>query len=159
MYKNFGDYIYRRRKLLKLSQEAVGKVIGYTPQSVSLFEHGDNTPGVEVLPNLGNILKCSVYDLFTFPDKPTFVGKNKPINVKSFAYNIKKIRKMHKLTQKDESDLLDTSIRSIRNYETGQALPNYNFLSKFIEYYRIKVEDVINDIDHIHSKKTKSSIK
>ena len=61
----FGEFIYQRRKALKLTQEELGRKIGVTNKAVSKWEVGETTPDITILHSLASILEVSVDELLT----------------------------------------------------------------------------------------------
>lgn len=58
--KKIGDYMQVCRKEAGLTQAELGEKLGVTPQSVSNWERGESLPDTALLPELGEILHCSV---------------------------------------------------------------------------------------------------
>lgn len=55
--------IEAKRKGLKISQEALGKLLGVSQGAVSQWESGESLPRADKLPELAKILNCTVDDL------------------------------------------------------------------------------------------------
>ena len=53
-----------RRLICGLSQKQVADYLNITPQSISKWEKGDASPGIEYLPKLAECLKCEINDFF-----------------------------------------------------------------------------------------------
>ncbi len=63
--REIGNRIRERRKALGLSEEKLGKMLGYTHRTISMLELGQlPDPRVSVALRLAKALKCSVEDLF-----------------------------------------------------------------------------------------------
>ncbi len=58
--KEIGQFIQSCRKDCNLTQAELGERLGVSPQSVSNWERGESVPDVAILPDLANILRCSV---------------------------------------------------------------------------------------------------
>lgn len=61
--QQFGDLLYQWRKDRKLSQEALGSLVGRTGGAVSTWERGEASPPVEVIRRLAEVLKVDVREL------------------------------------------------------------------------------------------------
>lgn len=61
--QEFGNMLYRWRKDRKLSQEALGGLVGRTGGTVSAWERGEASPPVEVIRELAKALKVDVREL------------------------------------------------------------------------------------------------
>ena len=74
----FGEFIYQKRKALKLTQEELGKKLGVTNKAVSKWEVGETTPDITMLEPLASILQVTVDELLkqeTQNDKNIQVNK------------------------------------------------------------------------------------
>ena len=58
--KNIGKFIQSCRKNLKMTQAELAERLNVSPQSVSNWERGESIPDVSLLPDLAQILRCSV---------------------------------------------------------------------------------------------------
>ena len=57
--------------------------------------------------------------------------------------NIKKYRKLNKLTQKDLAEKIGRNIRTIRGYELGDVIPPLNVIEKMAEVFNVRSIDLI----------------
>ena len=64
----FGDFIYKRRKMLGLSQEILGHKLGVTNKAVSKWETGETLPDVQLMEHLANVLNVTMDELYTQTD-------------------------------------------------------------------------------------------
>lgn len=53
---------YRRNN--HLTQEEFGRLLGVSPQAISKWEREECYPDITFLPNIAELLKCSVNDFF-----------------------------------------------------------------------------------------------
>ena len=61
----FGDFIYKKRKELGLSQEILGHKLGVTNKAVSKWETGETLPDVQLMEHLANALNVTMDELYT----------------------------------------------------------------------------------------------
>lgn len=80
----FGEYIYKKRKKLGLTQEELGKKIGVTNKAVSKWEVGETFPDITMLEPLARVLEVSLDELLTYTDKVEVEAVNTKINKKMF---------------------------------------------------------------------------
>ena len=73
----FGDFIYKKRKELGLSQEILGYKLGVTNKAVSKWETGETLPDVQLMEHLANVLNVSLDDLYHQDDTPKKEKKQK----------------------------------------------------------------------------------
>lgn len=52
------------RKMVKMSQVELSRLIGVSQPSLSAWENGTTSPTSDKLPELARILKCEISDLF-----------------------------------------------------------------------------------------------
>ena len=60
------ERIYRSRKALSMTQEALAEKLGITPQSVSRWENGQSRPDVDMLPRLAAFFGTTIDALFGY---------------------------------------------------------------------------------------------
>lgn len=65
----FACNIQRKRKILGWSQENLAENLGIGQQSLSRIERGAMAPKFERLPDIAQVLHCSVAELFIDPDE------------------------------------------------------------------------------------------
>ena len=58
--KEIGQFIQSCRKDINLTQAELGERLNVSPQSVSNWERGESVPDISILPDLANVLRCSV---------------------------------------------------------------------------------------------------
>lgn len=63
-----GEYIAKKRKLRKLTQEELAEKLGITDRAISKWENGVCMPDASNIPMLCNILGISINDLFSGDD-------------------------------------------------------------------------------------------
>lgn len=61
----FGEFLYKKRKSLGLTQDELGRKLGVTNKAVSKWEVGETFPDVTMLKPLGDILGITVDELLT----------------------------------------------------------------------------------------------
>ncbi len=62
-----------------------------------------------------------------------------------FGDNLKKIRKVKKLSQEELADKLNVSRQSISKWETGDAYPEMNNLLELCKVFHCRINDLVND--------------
>lgn len=69
---NFAEIVARKRKEKKLTQEALAKQLGISPQAVSKWENGLGLPDVTLFPILAEALGVSLAELFGIEEQNSF---------------------------------------------------------------------------------------
>ena len=65
------------------------------------------------------------------------------MNKKVFSGKIKKLRKLHKLTQEKMSELIDIDVRQIARLEAGESLPSVETLIKIAKVLSVTPNDLL----------------
>lgn len=136
--KDLGAYIAERRKALGVSQRSLAMALGYSPQSLSLFEKGKIAPSVSVIPKLADSLECSIGDLLLLTPEPKSGYENPPFDQERFARRIRTLRSRAGMTQAEAAKALGISLRTLRNYESGRSTPTTDFLYSAASTYKIQ---------------------
>lgn len=69
---------------------------------------------------------------------------NKADDHMNFARRIYKYRKESGLTQKQLSKLMGVSVPTLKKYETGEKIPDCEFLARFAVAYNVSADDILN---------------
>lgn len=76
----FGDFVYKKRKELNLTQDDLGRKLGVTNKAVSKWETGETLPEVQSLDLLASTLGVTIDELLTqkVKNQPTYKTKKTP---------------------------------------------------------------------------------
>jgi transcriptional regulator with XRE-family HTH domain len=132
-----GSYVAARRKTLNLAQADLAKALGYTNQAISKFEMGGSQISIAVLPELADLLKISLDDLFAMNPDPKPAGTNPRFNATQLQNNLAALRSSHNVSQRQEAKIMDVTVRSIQNYESGDSLPSFSSLVSLLAFYGV----------------------
>ncbi len=133
MEEKLGKIVLSKRKELGLTQEELGKKIGYSAQAISKFEDGSASLSVMVLPNLTQALNLKVNDIVGISEEKE--EEKEILSIPLLAKQIKQFRKKLKLSQTEFGEKLSLSQRTIRNYEEGYSIPPISFLLKIYKVF------------------------
>ncbi len=157
MEEKLGKIVLNKRKELGLTQEELGKKIGYSAQAISKFEDGSASLSLMVLPNLTQALNLKINDIVGIPEEEE--GQEKEVlPIPLLAKQIKQFRKKLKLSQGEFGEKLSLSQRTIRNYEEGYSIPPISFLLKIYEVFSFPPSKLIyqnKDLKEAKKKKRK----
>ena len=139
-----GNSLAKIRIKRNLSQNDIAEKLGYTVQSISLWENDKSFPGLPVWSKYASILQIDLYGLLFqkeqcenhFCDELTF-------NIQSFATNLRYLRKRKGLKQIDVANCLCTSTKTIISYEKGYSTPNKTQFISLCNLYKM-------DVDHLY---------
>jgi len=102
---NFGDNLMLTRKKKKLSQAALGKLIGTSGDVIGRYERGDITPSIEVVAKMADALEVSVDYL---------IGKTSFLFDKEIFERIEAVSKLSEENKAFVFRLIDMVLRDIR---------------------------------------------
>jgi len=106
---NFGDNMMLLRKKKKLSQSALGKIIGTSGDVIGRYERGDITPSIDVVSKIADTLEVSIDYL---------IGKT---NLLLDKEAIDKLVMISKLTPKEKEHIYITIDALIRDFNAKKA--------------------------------------
>lgn len=106
---DFGDNMMLLRKKKKLSQSALGKMIGTSGDVIGRYERGDITPSIEVVSKIADALEVSVDYL---------IGKT---NLQLDKDAIDRLVKISELNQENKSFILNMIDMALRDFKTKKA--------------------------------------
>lgn len=101
----FGDNMMLIRKKKKLSQAALGKIIGTSGDVVGRYERGDIKPSIDVVAKIADALEVSVDYL---------IGKTNLILDKESLHRIEDISNLKEENKKFIFNLIDMALRDIK---------------------------------------------
>ena len=82
----FKENLKNIRKEKKLSQKALGELIGKKEITIRNYESGKIMPPLKVIENISNKLNVPIYELIDFSDNLPENVKLKIINIKNFIF-------------------------------------------------------------------------
>lgn len=126
-----GNLKFLREQIGKTQQE-LANLFGVEQKTMSSWECGSRTPGIEIIVELARYHGVSLDDLVLRDMKPAM-----PVYVLNLMY----LRKKHGMTQQDISELL--GYRGKQGYnaiETGKAKPTIDILEKLHIYPFLALE-------------------
>lgn len=106
---DFGDYMMLLRKKKKLSQAALGELIGTSGDVVGRYERGDITPSIEVVSKIADALQVSIDYL---------IGKTK---MELDREAIERLEAISELPEQNKNFVLHMIDMALRDFKTKQA--------------------------------------
>ena len=132
-----GKFVERRRKLLRLTQTELASYVGYSPQAFSKFEAGRLSISLLVAPSLANALNLTLDDLFARRENDSQIV-NKPLDPEIISVQLQFFRNARGLTQNELAAKTGASVRSLRSYELGDAVPTLTFIDRLLEEFNLE---------------------
>lgn len=106
---DFGDNVMLLRKKKKLSQSALGKIIGTSGDVIGRYERGDITPSIDVVSKIADALEVSVDYL---------IGKTNLLLDKDA---VDRLVKISELNNENKSFILNMIDMALRDFKTKKA--------------------------------------
>lgn len=106
---DFGDNVMLLRKKKKLSQSALGKIIGTSGDVIGRYERGDITPSIDVVSKIADALEVSVDYL---------IGKTNLLLDKDA---VDRLVKISELNNDNKSFILNMIDMALRDFKTKKA--------------------------------------
>ena len=106
---DFGDNMMLLRKKMKLSQAALGKMIGTSGDVIGRYERGDITPSIGVVAKIADALEVSVDYL---------IGKTDLLLDRDA---VDRLVKISELNQENKSFILNMIDMALRDFKTKKA--------------------------------------
>lgn len=127
-YKQFGEFLSKRRKQLHVSRSFIAEKLGYSKQIVYSWEKGNSYPNLSCWDKLSEILQIDINGLLNC--KVTNRNAKYKFDEEKFVFYIKELRIQHNLTQKELADKIGVNHKTISSWENDSSLPTVeNFIS------------------------------
>ena len=123
--------------MLRLTQTELASYVGYSPQAFSKFESGRLSISLLVAPSLANALNLTLDDLFARRENDSNLV-NKPLDPETISVQLQFFRNARGLTQNEFAAKTGASVRSLRSYELGDAVPTLTFIDRLLEEFDIE---------------------
>lgn len=106
---DFGDNVMLLRKKKKMSQAALGKIIGTSGDVIGRYERGDITPSIEVVSKIADALEVSIDYL---------IGKT---NLMLDKEAVDRLVKIAELNDDNKSFILNMIDMALRDFKAKKA--------------------------------------
>jgi len=106
---NFGDNMMLLRKQKKLSQSALGKLIGTSGDVIGRYERSDIKPSIDVVIKIADTLEVSIDYL---------IGRS---NIESDKDVTERLQRISALTNEDKTFLYNMIDMALRDFKTKKA--------------------------------------
>ena len=135
----FCQYVAKRRQALGKSQKLLAEELSYTPQAISRFESLNSGFPLEFIPKLCSSLDCSINDFFTRNLETPHYEAVEDDFLSRLQERLVNARLKDGRTQKQLSDSIGITERSLRKYEKGESYPSYQTLESLAEALKVDI--------------------
>lgn len=136
---NFERLLFLREEH-DLTQTEIGKLMGTKKVSISNWERGKEIIPLSKLNIYSNYFNVSMDYILKLSDNKVPSNNKEILDKKEIGNNIKKIRKINKLSQRDLAKELNTSCSNICYYETGKNLILTAFAYQICIKYNVSMD-------------------
>ena len=131
----------------ELKQFTVGKLLGVSRGTYSLWELEKDLIPIKRLNDFCNIFKCSIDYALGFTNIPNYKNSKENININLSSTRLKALRKEHKHTQDYVAKKLSINRSLISKYESGHTIISTTFLIEYAKLYHISSDYLLGKID------------
>lgn len=138
-----GEFLAKRRIELGLSQGKVAETLGYSTQTISLWEKGKGTPSLPVWGKLASLYQLDLEGLLLDKEsKASDICDSKEFNVASFGTFLRYLRKRQGLTQAELAKQLNVPNNAIIRYEQGSSFPGVEEFKALAALFNISFDEL-----------------
>lgn len=133
-----GEFLLHRRTELGLSQGKVAETLGYSTQTISLWENGKGTPNLPIWGKLAAIYQLDLEGLLSDSDrKENPLCQEKDFSPEEFALQLKRLRKKAGFTQVELAKMIGVPPNAIIRFEQGASFPNEEQFKELAKIYGV----------------------
>ncbi|MBQ7242677.1 MAG: leucine-rich repeat protein [Bacilli bacterium] len=120
-----GEFLANRRTQLGLSQGKVAEALGYSTQTISLWEKGKGAPGMPVWGKLASLYQLDLEGLLLGEERKGNENcESKEFDPASFGPFLRSLRKKEGLTQAELAKRIGVPTNAIIRFEQGSSFPD-----------------------------------
>ena len=131
----------------ELKQFTVGKLLGVSRGTYSLWELEKDPIPIKRLNDFCNICNCSIDYALGFTNIRNYKHSRNDININLSSTRLKTLRKEHKHTQDYLAKKLSINRSLISKYESGHTIISTTFLIEYAKLYHISSDYLLGKID------------
>lgn len=136
-------FLIQKRIDIGLSQASIADVLGYSTQTISLWENGKSTPSLPIWGKYASLLKIDLESFLFDKDKKDNSNCDTYIfDVERFSNNLRILRKKRKITQASLARAINTNVVSIIRFEKGMSFPTLNQFISLCNFYHKSVDEL-----------------
>lgn len=126
-----------------LTQKQIAKILNVERSTYAGWETGKDTIPLRRLNKLSDYYKVSI-DYLTGLSNVTSKYRVIDLDAKVVGKNLRILRKMHNLVQKDIFISLNTTSSTYSAYETGKVLIKTDFLYAIAKKYHVSIDELLD---------------
>lgn len=138
-----GEFLANRRIELGLSQGKVAETLGYSAQTISLWEKGKGAPSLPIWGKLAALYQLDLEGLLL--DKESKANENcesKEFDPASFGPFLRSLRRKEGLTQAELAERIGVPSNAIIRFEQGSSFPELEKFKALAALFRLSYDDL-----------------
>ena len=149
MKVNFTSNIRKLRKEYNLSLLQFAKEIGYSKNTISLWEIGTRTPCADAIIILSRYFQVSTDYVLKMSDDNTMLHRFDDFDVDMSIFNkrLKELRLQKKLSQDRLADKTGISQSAIGNWEIGKGIPAATAIIALARFFEVTTDYLLGESD------------
>ena len=137
------DFLRKRRIEVGLSQEFIADSLGYSTQTISLWESGKASPSLIVWSKYASLLKIDLEGLILDKNKKeNDYSDSLSFDSNKFASELRRLRKNKGITQLDLAKNFNINVGLIIKFEKGKSFPNVKQFIALCVYYKLSFDEL-----------------
>lgn len=137
------NFLLKKRIDNSLSQARIADVLGYSIQTISLWEGGKGVPTLPVWGKYASLLKIDLEGFLFDKDKRNNSNCDTyTFSAERFSSNLRVLRKKKSITQAVLAKAINASTVSIIRFEKGTSFPSLNQFVSLCNFYHQSVDEL-----------------
>lgn len=155
-------FLLQKRIDVGLSQARIADILGYSVQTISLWESDKGSPSLPIWGKYASLLKVDLEGfLFNKDKKDNDYCDTYSFDVERFSNNLRRLRKHNGVTQAALAKAINSNTTSIIRFEKGTSFPSLDQFISLCNFYHQSIDELYFAVSFkkdIVSKKNKKGI-
>lgn len=136
-------FLLQKRIDVGLSQARIADILGYSVQTISLWESDKGSPSLPIWGKYASLLKVDLEGfLFNKDKKDNNYCDTYSFDVERFSSNLRRLRKHSGVTQAALAKAINTNTTSIIRFEKGTSFPSLNQFVSLCNFYHQNIDEL-----------------
>jgi DNA-binding XRE family transcriptional regulator len=136
-------FLLQKRIDAGLSQARIADILGYSVQTISLWESDKGSPSLPLWGKYASLLKVDLEGfLFNKDKKDNDYCDTYSFDVERFSNNLRRLRKHSGVTQAALAKAINTNTTSIIRFEKGTSFPSLNQFISLCNFYNQGIDEL-----------------
>ena len=137
------NFLLQKRIDAGLSQARIADVLGYSIQTISLWESSKGSPALPIWGKYASLLKIDLEGFLFDKDKRSNLNCDTyTFDIERFSSNLRVLRKKKNITQAALAKAINASTISIIRFEKGTSFPSLNQFISLCNFFHQSVDEL-----------------